>query len=478
MTTLSSTIAGSWYPGSAVELRRMLNEYAAAVPPPAEDAPVPNILILPHAGYAYSAATALYAVREIMAAPFHRVVVLAPSHRCACRDVLIAPESDSINTPFGDIPVDRPAIDRIARNFAVQCSDAVHAGEHAAQIEYPLLQYALQHFQLVPLIVGELSETGLLRAAAALREILDDRTLLVISSDFTHYGAHFDYLPFARQDAPAKVRELDRQAFDAIAALDGPAFDAVLHRTGATICGRNPLRLLLALAPPGTRVAQRAYTTSADATGDAAEFVCYLAAVGYADWQKPESGPPDELSGAAKKQLLQMARRAIEHALTTRRAPATDAYRADATPAMRRPMGCFVTLTNRRSGHLRGCIGEIEAQRPLFEAVTARAIDAAFRDPRFYPLAAEEWPEIRIEISALTPEHPVTSWRDIQIGRHGMTLAKEGHMAVFLPQVAPEQGWDLETTLTHLAQKAGLGPDDWRQGAQFTVFEAIVFHEE
>ena len=109
--------------------------------------------------------------------------------------------------------------------------------------------------------------------------------------------------------------------------------------------------------------------------------------------------------------------------------------------------------------------------------MTALAVQSAFADPRFPPLRADEFEAVTIEISVLTPRRDVGSWREIEIGRHGMTLEKRGRAAVFLPQVAPEQGWTLEQTLTHLALKAGLGPDDWRSGTSFTVFEAIVFGE-
>ena len=140
-------------------------------------------------------------------------------------------------------------------------------------------------------------------------------------------------------------------------------------------------------------------------------------------------------------------------------------------------MGAFVTLKT-PEGELRGCIGEIEPYRPLYQAVTARACDAAFRDPRFPSLHPGEFQGIRIEISALTPAKPVKSWREIVLGKHGMTLEKDGHFAVFLPQVATEQGWTLEETLTYLSRKAGLPPDAWRTGAEFTVFEAVVFSED
>jgi uncharacterized protein (TIGR00296 family) len=92
---------------------------------------------------------------------------------------------------------------------------------------------------------------------------------------------------------------------------------------------------------------------------------------------------------------------------------------------------------------------------------------------------ASELPELDFEISALTPSKHVDSYKDIVIGKHGMTIAMNGRRAVFLPQVAPEQGWDLATTLTHLSMKAGLPADAWKdKNAKFTVFEAIVFNEK
>ncbi|NMA43016.1 MAG: AmmeMemoRadiSam system protein A [Oligosphaeraceae bacterium] len=185
------------------------------------------------------------------------------------------------------------------------------------------------------------------------------------------------------------------------------------------------------------------------------------------------------LTAEDKKLLLSFARRAITRALTERRECPADAFAAEASANMRRKMACFVTLNRRSTGALRGCIGEIRAFRPLYESVTARAQDAAFSDSRFSPLTAKELDDIVIEISALTPERSVSSYKDIIIGRHGMILSLHGRSAVFLPQVAPELGWDLETTLSELACKAGLPWDAWKSSAaKFSVFEAIVFSED
>ena len=101
----------------------------------------------------------------------------------------------------------------------------------------------------------------------------------------------------------------------------------------------------------------------------------------------------------------------------------------------------------------------------------------ALHDPRFSPVTERELKGLRVEVSALTPPKPVASWRDIVLGRDGMTLEKNGAFAVFLPQVAPEQGWDLPTTLSYLSRKAGLPADAWREGTMFTTFQAEVFHE-
>ena len=143
--------------------------------------------------------------------------------------------------------------------------------------------------------------------------------------------------------------------------------------------------------------------------------------------------------------------------------------------SLKAPSGAFVTLT--MHGELRGCIGYVEAETPLHETVISAAKSAAFHDTRFSPVTAWEMKDIQIEISVLKPPEPVQSWKEIEIGRHGVILSKHGRRALFLPHVATERNWDLPTTLTHLAMKAGLAPGDWREGASFEVFEAEVFGE-
>ncbi len=138
--------------------------------------------------------------------------------------------------------------------------------------------------------------------------------------------------------------------------------------------------------------------------------------------------------------------------------------------------GVFVTI--KKAGKLRGCIGYLKSDEPLYRSVVDAARSAAFHDTRFPPLKADEFTDCTVEVSVLSEAKPVGSWRDIVVGKHGIIMAKDGKKAVFLPQVALERGWNVETTLGHLSMKADLAIDAWRSDAMFEVFEAVSFEEE
>jgi AmmeMemoRadiSam system protein A len=179
-----------------------------------------------------------------------------------------------------------------------------------------------------------------------------------------------------------------------------------------------------------------------------------------------------DLTEAEKRLLLELARESIRDALDNR----SRRRREDLTPALLKKSGAFVTLT--MDGNLRGCIGHILPVDPLWVTVYNMARAAAFEDPRFPSLRREELDLVEIEISVLSPPWEIPSYLEFQVGIHGIILEKGYHQAVFLPQVAVEQGWDREKTLTHLALKAGLPPDGWHEGCTWRVFTALVFAEK
>lgn len=488
-----SSLAGQWYPADKEALANAIGGYLEEADTP----PFDNVqaLILPHAGYRYSGPVAAYGIKTAAGKEYRRVIVMGPTHRMPMEGIASVPDGPThYATPLGEVPLDLECIEALKKHPEFHTVPGAHQQEHSVQIELPLLQQALGTFTFVPIVVGQLEAPTARKMAQILAGLVGPETLVVASSDFTHYGANFDYIPFT-DNVQANLEKLDMGAWAFIEKKDVDGFSGYLEKTGATICGRHPISILLAMLPPESAAHLLKYDTSGRMTHDNANSVSYLAIAFTGAWEKCRTGAPagrngrkgepmetqdantETLSDNDKEQLLKLARGTIEYYFKNGRTPAAPSdLGIEITPGMKQTMGAFVTL--KKNGQLRGCIGEIIPTRPLYQAVIAQAVNAAVRDPRFPEVEQAELPEISIEISALTPSKPVDSYNDIVIGKHGMTLEKRGRRAVFLPQVAPEQGWDLDQTLTYLATKAGLAPDDWKQGAKFTVFEAIVFHEE
>jgi AmmeMemoRadiSam system protein A len=180
-----------------------------------------------------------------------------------------------------------------------------------------------------------------------------------------------------------------------------------------------------------------------------------------------------------RRTLLVLARASLEQRLLHEGALDRELARATLTAALEEPRGAFVTLKRLRvesERALRGCVGCLEARRPLHRSVIEMAAEAGLEDRRFSPLTAAELPEVTIEISALGPLRPVRTAGEIDVTRHGVRLVREKRSAVFLPQVAREHGWDVETLLAQLARKAGLGEGGWHEAA-LAVFDAEIFAE-
>jgi len=440
-------------------------------------------LIQPHAGYDYSGKVAAFGAAQIAGGSYKRVVILGPSHRAYLKNQVCVPEqSTAFSTPLGSVPVDVDFVAKLSSWTCVTPSDRIQSVEHSVQMQLPFLQSTLKDFKIVPIIVGDLDRETADTFAASLKAMLDESALVVVSSDFTHYGPNYGFVPF-EGDVKPKLHEIDMGAFKRIKELDAVAFDSYVRETRDTICGEKPIYLLLKMLPSDAEVLQLKYSSSGEVTGDFTNSVSYFSIAFGGKWGKSEpvaisSKKPEKpslLSDSDKKALLQIARKSMAHGVRSGGALSAESCDVEISQAMKEQMGAFVTL--KENGELRGCIGEIFPTRSLCDAVAARAVDSALHDSRFEPVRAEELSKIEIEISALTVPKPVSSYKDIEIGRHGMVLYKAGRSAVFLPQVAPEQGWTLEQTLTHLSLKAGLAPDAWKKGATFQVFEAIVFKE-
>jgi AmmeMemoRadiSam system protein B/AmmeMemoRadiSam system protein A len=472
---LTSSLPGRWYEADperlASELKGYLDEAERK-----DLAPV-RALILPHAGYRYSGRAAACAVKQVAGRTFSRVVVLGPSHRLGLRNVASVPAATHYATPLGEVPLDVAFLRALRRHPVFQCIPPAHAREHSVQIEVPLLQQALGQFRLVPIVVGDLDAETSRAMARILLGLIDQDTLVVASSDFTHFGPNYRYEPF-HENVAANIERLDMGAFATIRERDDEAFRSYIEETGATICGRCAVGVLLAMVGPEAEAHLLCYDTSGRQGGSYTNSVSYLAIAFRGGWPEaaPVAAPPSPpLEAADRRRLVTLARQTLVHALAHRRYPTPEQLGVEITAPLRRPRGAFVSL--HRGEHLRGCRGQIHPTTPLFQTVMVQVVQSALFDHRFPQVRADEVAALRITISVLTPPRPVGSAREIVLGKHGIILDKDGHSALYLPQVAPEQGWDLAQTLGHLARKAGLPETAWQEGASFTVFEAEVFGE-
>jgi hypothetical protein len=217
------------------------------------------------------------------------------------------------------------------------------------------------------------------------------------------------------------------------------------------------------------------YANSGDTAGSKDGVVGYCAVAfsieGGTNMPAKQSKDEEVVNKAEQQELLNLAKLTVESVVKTGKKPDY----ANKMPGLDRPLGAFVTL--REKGQLRGCIGRFEPDIPIYEVVMEMAVAAATQDYRFPPVSEKELDKLEYEISVLSPLRKVGSWKEIEIGKHGVEVARGMGRGVFLPQVATETGWDIETFMNTLCeQKAGLPADAWKDPkTDIYVFTAQVF---
>jgi MEMO1 family protein len=469
LTTRPAVCAGTWYPGDRQTLAdtvdKLLNE---AKPAAIEGKPL--AVIAPHAGYRFSAPVASAGYRCLRGQTYKRVFVIAFSHRYSYsyHGVDVPDDLSAYDTPLGPVPIDRETVAKLKSKHLFTSIPGLARDEHSLELQLPLLQRSIKGFKLVPLYVGQMSPEDFATAAEAIVPCLDQDTLLVASSDFTHFGPNYDYQPF-KDDVAKRLTELADQAAAPLLACDFDGFSEHVSKTHDTICGRGPILLLLRVLSMkgGAQGVRTAFDTSGHLTGDYTNSVTYQSFV--------FTPRPPLFAEPLRRQLLQLARQTITAYLTGKQPPAVDKNKLPAP--LREDGACFVTLQNH--GELRGCIGNTEARDALYTAVVRNAVYAC-QDPRFTSnrVTASELGQIRIEISRLTPMKRIKDTGEVIIGRHGLLISLNGQRGLLLPQVAYERGWTRDEFLKQVCHKAGLSPDSWkRPEAELYSFEAEVFGE-
>lgn len=268
-------VAGRFYPADSGRLTAFMEEHL--IPEATETDRTVRAVIVPHAGYPYSGDVAAKAFAQVDLSRYQRAIVMGPSHHIAFRGLCAAPH-DTFQTPLGEQQLDREACDELAKgDHRFNRRQDIHEPEHCLEVELPFLQYLAPHLSLIPLVCGQMTMGDIDDIAERLLAHWDEQTLLVVSSDFTHYG--YDYMPFGLDDAPRQLPELDGGAIEAIKQLDCEAFMRYVEETGATICGRFPIAVMLRMIERQQQEGTADlldYTNSGQITGD------YSYAVGYA----------------------------------------------------------------------------------------------------------------------------------------------------------------------------------------------------
>lgn len=276
---LGPAVAGSWYPRNREELAGVVDALveSAAARARAATSPV-TALIVPHAGFVYSGAVAASAFARLGGHTFERIVLIGPSHHFAFQGAAIPDTATAYRTPLGDAPIDRGAVAALRDSAGFRANDQIFEPEHALEAELPFLQRVLApDVPIVPVLLGgRTTHEDAKRAAHALVPFIRPSTLVVISSDFTHFGRRFGYVPFD-DDLPTRIREVDFGAIAAIEAGDAARFARYVETTGATICGHRAIDVLLTLQGDAVGAELLDYDTSGHMTGTWDHSVSYAA---------------------------------------------------------------------------------------------------------------------------------------------------------------------------------------------------------
>ncbi len=470
-------LAGSWYPSGRKELSAMLDSYLKAAAIPDIDGQIVAI-ISPHAGFVYSGSVAAYGYKALSRHKPGTVIILGISHR-KYFDGISVYKNGEFQTPLGSLKVDEDVASAIInKDKRLSFYPEVFKDENSIETQLPFIKHALIGTQIVPIIFGSSNYEDCKILANALSEIISSRKAIAViaSTDMSHFKNY------------QQAKTIDAQTIEFIEQFKYTD----IYKQGVSreqpCCGYMPVTCVLMLAEKigACSVEVLKYANSGDTAGNYDRVVGYLSAAIVI--KKPEhrnqstekKGKEDlmedkgMLNENQRQRLLRIARESIAGFLKNGKKITFE----EDDPLLNKSLGAFVTL--HKNGQLRGCIGNIIGQGPLYKTIAAMAIESAVGDPRFGPLSIAELEEVDIEVSVLSELKRVKDVSQIRIPGHGVLVRKGYRSGVYLPQVATEAGWGKEQFLTSLCgQKAGLSPDAWKQpDTEIYIFTAEVFGEK
>lgn len=440
-------VAGSFYPADKKELRETVANFLAKAQKSKRGGKLIAI-ISPHAGYQYSGQVAAYGYKEIKDSEINKVILIGPSHYVGFKGASVYTKG-SFKTPLGNVRInEKIAGDLLNENADVKFYPEAFEKEHSLEVQLPFLQTVLKDFTIVPIVIGSPTKQTIDHLITKLTKILDKNTLLIASTDLSHYHDYHEAI------------EMDSKIISAIERLSVKDAGQLLESGESEMCGAFPVIIAIEVAKRhgATFGMLFHYANSGDITNEKNRVV------GYASIGLIKSPYTDK----EKKQLLVIARKAITDYVTNGKVSEIQIK----DPKFKTDGAVFVTI--KKNGNLRGCIGNIQPVMSLYQSVIKNAVAASSNDPRFPHIKKEELKDIDIEISILSPLKPVKDVKDIQPGKHGLVIIKDMHSGILLPQVATEYGWDRETFLEQVCMKAGLPRGSWRDAELYSFTAEII----
>ena len=476
-----ATQANRFYTGDAKELSKEVDSLLALH---RGETICDNVaaLIVPHAGYYFSGNVAAAAYMSVPKdKQYKRIFLLGPSHHEWLDGASVNTEADYYATPLGQVKVDHvTAVALTEADSVFRYEPRAHDREHCLEVQLPFLQrFFTIHSSLftkdvppiVPIIISTNDFQKLKRIAEALKPYLTEENLFIVSSDFSHYPKYEDACRVDARTGKA-VESGDVEQF--IAALEENARRGV-PGLATSACGELAIATLLMMIDSTYEVKHLMYQNSGDAEeSDHSRVVGYHAFAIVRNGQA-RTDTDFSLSEDEKRMLKEIALTSIKDSLNGRGIAVANSSLFTLHSSLKQKCGAFVSL--HKHGRLRGCIGHFGEDVPLHEIVAEMARAAAFEDPRFMPVTADELADIDIEISVLTPMRRILSLDEFELHRHGIYIRKGYRSGTYLPQVADEVNWTKEEFVSHCAQdKAGIGWDGWKDAeTELYVYEAIVF---
>jgi len=463
-------VAGSWYPTDPEELQKEVKGYLDATTVQATTKP--RIIIVPHPGLEFGGPTMAYTYKAVAPFNYRNIYLIGVTHKAEFDGIAID------DTPYYETPLGKVKVNTDITSFLLMQSSRfkslplAHKEEHSLEIQLPFIQTLFPDAQIIPILLSAENNGDPEILAEGIYQAITPDDLVVISTDLSHYPA-YENAKTADQKTLNDILTLNPAWFQTQMAEGEKNFPA---NTITLACGQRAVLAGLDLAKKLNLADAKLlhYENSGDRpAGDKTKVVGYGAVAVYADPDE-EFADTVQLSEKDRKLALEIARKAIESEFTGEDV----AISMPQNSKLQENFGAFVTLT--KNGQLRGCIGNFEPDKRLYEVINDIALDAALRDTRFSPVTADEMKDIKIEISVLSPRKTISSPNEIVPGKHGVYLTEDDKSGTFLPQVATDQNWTREEMLNNLCtQKAGLDENAWQDpAAKLYTYTALVFGEE